>query len=165
MTLRTNLAFGLVVVLSLSVGCRTVGVRDDGAGVRHGNERVLLTVDFEQGRTLRYRFVSNRDIVLDWDPNAAADEQIERRFERLEMVTAYTPVSVDPYGVSTIRAVCESVQVERSGRHSGADAAETAAGRSFTLAVDSRGKIVDRSELDALVKLSLIHISEPTRPY
>ena len=152
MALRTNLTFGLVVVLSLSVGCRTVGVRDDGAGVRRGDERVLLTVDFEPGRTLRYKFVSNRDILLDWDPNAAADEQIERRFERLEMVTTYTPVSVDPYGISTIRAVCESVRVERSGRHSGTDAAEAASGRAFSFTVDSRGKIVDRSELDALVK-------------
>ena len=33
----------------------------------------------------------------------------------MEMVIAYTPVEVDPYGVSTVRATVESVQAVRSG--------------------------------------------------
>jgi hypothetical protein len=117
-----------------------------------GRERTFLTVDFEPGKTLRYRFVSNRDILLDWDPNAGGEDRTEKRFERLEMVTAYTPVTLDPYGISTIRAVCESVTVERSGRSYGVDAAEAAGGRAFSFTVDSRGQIVDHSELDALVQ-------------
>ncbi|MDY0356512.1 MAG: hypothetical protein RBR19_11575 [Sedimentisphaerales bacterium] len=143
MTSRMDRAIGLLMVLMLSAGCRTAEV---------GGERVFLTVDFEPGRTLRYKFVANRDMLLDWDPNATGEDRIERRFERLEMITAYTPVAVDPYGVNTIRAVCESVTVERSGRHYDADAAEAAGGKTFSFTVDSRGKIVDRSELDALVK-------------
>lgn len=131
------------MALSLAAGCQTADV---------GGERIFLTVDFEPGRTLRYRFVANRDMLLDWDPNAGGEDRIERRFERLEMITAYTPVAVDPYGVSTIRAVCESVTVERSGRQYGADAAEAASGKTFSFTVDSRGKVVDRAELDALVK-------------
>lgn len=150
MAWRTTLRVGLTAALAVSLGCRSGRVGGD-AQVR-GRQRVFSTVDFELGRTLRYRFVSYRDMRLDWDPNASRDDRIERRFERLEMVTAYTPESVDPYGVSTIRAVCESVSVERSGRYRGADAAEAAVGRAFSFTVDSRGKIVDRSQLDALVQ-------------
>ncbi len=143
---RTSFAVGFLTVLAFSAGCKTVGFKDTDS------ERVFLTVDFEPGRTLRYKFVSDREMLLDWDPNARAENRIERRLERLEMVTSYTPVSVDPYGISTIRAVCESVVVERSGRNYGVDAAEAAAGKTFSFTIDARGKILDRSELDALVK-------------
>lgn len=149
MALRTKLAVGLMLVLALSTGCRSAG---PDARQGKGRDRVFLTVDFERGRTLRYRFVSNREMLLDWDPDAGQEDRIERRFERLEMVTAYTPVTVDPYGVSTIRAVCESVVVDRSGRNYGADAAETAAGKTFSFTIDARGRMVDHSELDALVQ-------------
>ncbi len=150
--LSTSLAVGFVMVLAFSAGCRPVGLKGDAAGRRSSDrERLYLTVDFEPGRTWRYKFVSDREMTLDWDPNAGAEDRIERRFERLEMVTSYTPVSVDPYGVSTIRAVCESVVVERSGRNYGVDAAEAAAGKAFSFTIDSRGRIVDHSELDTLV--------------
>ncbi len=148
MVLNAKLIAGFLAVLSLLTGCRSRGV--DAPRVDRA-DRVFLTVDFDLGQTLRYKFVSTRQIELNWDPNAA-ESQIETRFERLEMVTAYTPVRVDPYGVSTIRAVCESVVVERSGRHYGADAVEAAAGKTFTFTIDPRGRILDRSELDALVQ-------------
>jgi hypothetical protein len=118
---------------------------------------VLLTVDFEPGRTLRYKFVSHRDIVLDWDPNAAGGAgKVQNQSERVEMVVAYTPQVVDPLGVSTVRAECESVRVQRVGRPSGrglnSDAVQRAQGKGFTLKVDPRGKVVDASELEALIK-------------
>jgi len=153
MAWKARAVIGFVVVHLLAAGCRTVGV--PGAATDRGkrdSDRVFLTVDFEPGQTLRYKFVSHRDVLLDWDPNAIGRDQTEKRFERLEMVIAYTPVVVDPYGVSTIRVVCESVAVERSGRQYGVDAAESAAGRAFSLTIDPRGKIVDRTELDALVQ-------------
>jgi hypothetical protein len=72
------------------------------------------------------------------------------------MVVAYTPVEIDPYGASTIRATVESVEAVRSGgvgsRNFGTDAVETAQGKSFVLKVDPRGKIVDASELAALIQ-------------
>ncbi len=116
-----------------------------------------MTVDFEPGRTLTYKFVSNRDIVLDWDPAAPASAStIQKQSERLEMVVAYTPVEADPYGLSTIRATCQSVEIVRTGRPSGrglnADAVATARGKSFTIKVDPRGKIVDASDLDRLIR-------------
>lgn len=150
---RRSFVIPFLTVLAFSVGCKTVGPEGDAARPKRSDPKPLfLTVDFEPSRTLRYKFVSDREMLLDWDPNARAENRIERRLERLEMVTSYTPVSVDPYGVSKIRAICESVVVERSGRNYGADAAESAAGKTFSFTIDARGKIVDRSELDALVQ-------------
>ncbi len=65
------------------------------------------------------------------------------------MVVSYTPVEVDPYGVSTIRADCESAKVKRTSesarQQNWQDAAESFAGKSWTFTVDARGKMVDGS--------------------
>jgi len=158
--LRNACAILIVVLLALSAGCRATD--DDADGIRAGKgasdgDRVFLTVDFEQGQTLRYKFVSSREIALDWDPNAASSQnRIQKQSERLEMVVAYTPLEVDPYGVSTIRAACESVEATRAGgparRTFATDAVQEARGKTFTLKVDSRGKIVDGTELETLIK-------------
>lgn len=148
--MKTEWTVFVVVLAALLAGCKTTGEKTDG-------KRVLLTVDFEQGQTLRYKFVSNRDVFVDWDPNAASSEnRVQKYTERLEMVVAYTPTEVDPYGVSTVRAVCEKVQAARAGRPSqrsvDTDAAESAEGKAFTLKVDPRGRLVDPSELEALIQ-------------
>ena len=64
---------------------------------------------------------------------------------------AYTPIEINPYGLTTVKAVCESVKVARS-KGPGRDAVETLAGRTFTLAVGPTGKIEDYSQLDELLK-------------
>jgi len=155
----------VTAVPALLVGCRapdeTGGGAAPGAGQagalsgEHG--RVYLTVDFEPGRTLRYRFISDRRIALDWDPNAtAARNRVQEHAEHMEMVVAYTPAEVEPYGVSTIAATVESIQAVRrggpTGRAFGTDPVETARGRTFTIRVDPRGRIVDASQLRALIQ-------------
>ncbi|MBN1362448.1 MAG: hypothetical protein JW993_17765 [Sedimentisphaerales bacterium] len=156
--MNTRIAIFLAVVLALSGACKgPVSGRKATARRTPRREHVLLTVDFEPMQTLTYRFVSSRDITLDWDPGASASEgRVQQQSERLEMVVVYTPIEVDPYGVSTIRAVCQSVQVMRSGQASGrgayTDAVTTAQGKTFTLKVDPRGKIVDASDLDRLIR-------------
>jgi len=156
--LRTHIVIGLALLSMLLVGCGTLGLGGKATEDKAPKgSRVFLAVDFEPGRTLRYKFVSNRDILLDWDPDAdSAADNAQRQSERVEMVVAYTPEVVDPYGVSTIRAVCESVEVERVGRPSGrgatSDAVDGAQGATFTFKVDPRGKLVDASELETLIK-------------
>ena len=91
---------------------------------------MFLTVDFQPGQTLRYKFTSKKNIAVDWDPNAAANaNHVQEQSETFEMIVAYTPVEVDPYGVSTVRAAVESVQAVRSGgpasRNFGTDAVES----------------------------------------
>ncbi len=151
----------LIAALSLlSVGCGSsdqAGSATDGATKAAASGRVFLTVDFQTGQTLRYKFTSKKKITLDWDPNAAANSNhVQEQVEDFEMIVAYTPVEVDPYGASTVRAVVESVQVVRSGgpasRNFGPDAVQAAQGKSFTIKVDPRGKLADTTELSALIQ-------------
>ena len=158
--MRTVGAVLVAAFLVFLVGCGSPdkGISETaGAGKVAKGGRVFLTVDFQQGQTRRYKFTSKKKIAVDWDPNAASSaNRVQEQSESLEMVVAYTPVKVDPYGVSTIRAVVESVKAERSGgpasRRFGTDAVETAQGKTFTLKVDPRGKIVDSSPLTALIQ-------------
>ena len=121
-----------------------------------GPERYWLTTDFEEGQTLQYKFVSHRDIVLDWDPGATdASDRTQNQSDHFEMVIALTPIDVDPYGPSTICVVCESVRMRRIGRPTmrglNEDAVLAAQGKSFVIQVDPRGKIVDTSDLERLI--------------
>lgn len=130
-----------------------------GEQSRAAEQCLYLTADFQVGQTLRYRFVTDRTVDIDWDPSGTmsrgrqADSKVT---ESLEVVVAYEPVEVDPYGLSTIKATCESVKAARSRSTSGRaglrDAAETLAGKSFTFTVDPAGRLVDTSALDALIK-------------
>lgn len=119
--------------------------------------RVYLTVNFEQGKMLRYRIASKRAVTLDWDPNAAAAKnRVEHRQEQMEAIIGYKPAAVDSYGVSTVCATVESISVSRSGgvvaRSQAVDAVESATGKSFLLKVDARGRIVDTNELRSLIQ-------------
>jgi hypothetical protein len=160
MTLTTGHAVLVAAVLALLGGCRAPGDASSPATGRPkaaAGKPVLFTVDFQPGQTLRYKFGSTRTIAVDWDSRAASGaNKVQKQLEQLEMVVAYTPVEVDPYGVSTIRAVCESVQATRGGgpgrRTFGPDAVESAQGKPFTIKVDARGQITDDSELKSLVQ-------------
>jgi hypothetical protein len=150
----------VIVALGLLGGCGTPGDTSGEMTTRakaEAGKPVLFTVDFEPGQTLRYKFVSSRKITLDWDPQTASStNKVQEQLEQLEMVVAYTPVEVDPYGISTIRAVCESVKAMRAGgagrRMSGPDAVETTQGKTIIIKVDPRGKITDYSELRSLIQ-------------
>jgi len=124
-------------------------------------DRQLLTVDFRQAEVLRYRFVCRRDIEVNWGPvqrsrSGKAGDKIDKSLESMEMVVAYTPLEVDPYGLSTIKATCEKVKVKRSPHKSQrgpvTEPAEALSGKSFTFTVDARGKIYDYSQLDQLIR-------------
>jgi hypothetical protein len=83
-------------------------------------EKKLLTVDFQKDKTLRYRFVSSRDITVDWEPAKSQSEsdksKVDKSSESMTMVVAYTPIETDPCGLTTIKATCESVNIRRSSR-------------------------------------------------
>lgn len=154
--MRMKIAILLAAVLLVLGGCKGTGPAGERANARaQRKDRVLLAVDFDPNQTLRYRFVSHRSILLDLDPDAD-DNGLQRQSERLEMVVAYTPVEVDPDGISTLNAVCESVQIVRTGRPSGrgldTDAVVTAQGKSYTITVDPHGRMVDASDLDRLIR-------------
>ncbi len=153
--MKTGLTILTVVVLSVFAGC-TPGdkkpIKDENELLAEGKD--LLTVDFQEAQTLRYRFVSTREIDVDWEPRKSGPKPdrsaVDRSSESMDLVVAYTPVEIDPYGLTTIKATCESVKVKRSkGRRK--DAVESLPGKTFTLTIDPTGKIEDHSQLNGLI--------------
>jgi hypothetical protein len=120
-----------------------------------GKRAELLTVDFQAGRTLRYKFVSSREITVELDAAAQTSRSgraaSDKSSESLEIIMAYTPIEVDPYGLTKVKATCESVKVARS-KGPNRDAVENLAGKTFILTVGPTGKIEDYSQLDQLLK-------------
>jgi len=147
--LKTALNILTIVVLSVLAGC-------NGAAM----QKELLTVDFQQNQRLQYKFVSSRDIEIDWgQPKSRSkptESNIDKTHESMEMVVDYTPIETDPYGVTTIKATCKSVKVERTSRKARQtarkDPVESLAGKTFTFTVSSAGKIEDYSQLNELIR-------------
>jgi len=160
--LKTAINIFTAFILCFLAGCEGPAEKKEPLTVKiqppkEGKE--LLTVDFQQGRSLRYKFVSSRDIDLDWDPTKSktkpGQSSVDKYLESMEMVVTYAPIEVDPYGLTTIKATCESVKATRSKRPSGRaaarDAVENLPGKTFTLKVNAAGKIEDPSQLDELI--------------
>lgn len=122
--------------------------------------RQLLSVDFEQGQTLRYKFVSDRKIGVDWSPMMSGPEskkgKVEEYIESTEMVIAYRGVEIDPYGLTTIEATVESVKARRSSRTGqrtpNKDAVQSLANKSCRLTIGPNGAIEDYSGLKELIR-------------
>ena len=151
----------IVVALTVFTGCGPKAVEVEP--LLEGKE--LLTVDFQQDRTLRYKFVSSRDIELDWEPaktekvsksrkrsaSKSRKSSIAKSSETLEMVVSYTPLEVNPYGLTTVKATCESVTVKRS-KATHKDAVETLPRKSFTFTIGPTGRVEDYSQLEKLIE-------------
>ena len=129
-----------VVTLSFLTGCE---------------QGELLTVDWQAGRSLEYKFISEREITIDWDPTGRLSKSgrsgSDKSTESMEMVVVYTPIEIEPYGLTTIDATCKSVKVA-SSKGFRKDAVEYLAGRTFRFTVGPTGKIEDNSQLDKLLK-------------
>jgi hypothetical protein len=117
---------------------------------------VLLTVDFEEGKPLRYKFVSYRSISVDWGPakeGSKKSRNIKRSSERAEMVFSYRPVKVETYGTTSVEVRCESVSVSREGQRTmSREALRSLKGKTYTLEIDSRGAILDYSSLQKVAQ-------------
>ena len=151
--MRTILTFTAVLFLGILTGCEPKTGAIKSAGPNEG--KVLLTVDFKDGQTLRYKFLSGRDVTIDWEPSKTDTEQgqttLSKSSESMEMIIAYTPVEINPYGLTTVKATCESVSVKRSDGTQ-KDAVKYFAGKTYTFKVGPTGKIEDNSQLNELVK-------------
>ncbi|MHC4790376.1 MAG: DUF6263 family protein [Planctomycetota bacterium] len=122
--------------------------------------KTLFTVDFKQGQTLKYGFTCNRNIDLNWGPagkaSKSAKSKIDKFSERLEMVIAYNPIEIDPFGLTTVEATCEKVTISRSSssgrKTTQKDAVTSLRGKTFTFTVNPAGKIEDYTKLEELIK-------------
>lgn len=151
--MKTVLTILTVAVVSIIAGCNgAVGEKKPARC-----DRQFLTVDFRQGQTLRYKFVSSRDIDVQWGPTKGKSKtgrgKVDKSNESMEMVVAYQPIKIAPYGLTTVKATCESVKVRRtkSSRGRQKDAVEALPGKTFTFTVGPTGKIEDYSQLDKLI--------------
>ncbi|MCP4608127.1 MAG: hypothetical protein GY845_05375 [Planctomycetes bacterium] len=149
--MKTALIIPTIVIIALCGGC------GPGSGIQNlfTSNKELLTVDWQDGRPLEYIFVSSREITIDWDPTGrltkSNNKPPDKSVESLEMVVTYTPIEINPYGLTTIEAACKSATVTRSkGLHK--DAAEYLTGRTYKFTVEPTGKIEDNSQLDKLLK-------------
>lgn len=166
--MRTTSLLVATVAISIFAGCNPPVADHQKKGLS-GGPKTLLTVDFQKGQTLQYRFVSSRDIDLDWEPatpalasqeaaraSKSSKHTSDRSSESMEMVMSYTPIEVNPYGLTTIKATCNSVKATRSkstSRQGGAkDAVENLPGKTFTFTVGPTGKIEDYSQLEKLIQ-------------
>lgn len=128
------------------------------AGCAPGGPKTLLTVDFQKGQTLKYKFTSARTTTVDWSKGhemASRGGRVNYFMDTLNLVISYTPVEVDPYGVTTIKAFCEKASVQHDEsihNQSQPDAAESFSGKSWTFTVDATGKIVDSCELREVIR-------------
>jgi hypothetical protein len=142
--------FLVIITAGVIAGCAPGG----------GGARTLLTVDFQKGQTLKYKFTSVRNMSVDWGQGfemSAGEGRVSKSTEIMEMAVLYTPVEVDPYGVTTIRANCERVGLSRETRtpwSSQPDAVESFSGKSWTFTVDATGRIVDSSGLREVIRLA-----------
>jgi hypothetical protein len=160
--LRIALNIVTVLLLCCLAGCNGAADKDQSTQkiepLKEGKE--LLTVDFKPGQSLRYKFVSSREIFLNWDPTKKSSrpgqDTIDKFTELMEMVVLYTPLEVDPYGLTTLKATCESVKATRSKSPSGRafprDAVLNLIGKTFTIKVSATGKMEDTSQLDELIR-------------
>jgi hypothetical protein len=121
----------------------------------------LLSVDFKQGQTLRYKQISEREVQLDFDPGGKVSKgsdkgRVQTTTERLEIVVAYNPVKVDSRGFSTIEATFEQVRPSRSSlsgqQLSGKDAVSYLQGKTVTFTISASGMITDPCGLNNMVK-------------
>jgi hypothetical protein len=122
-------------------------------GCLEGGAREFFVVDFEPEAALKYKLVSERQIEVDFNssPSKASSGKTQKVQEKLELVIDYKPVEPDPYGLTTIEAVCRSAKVTRSSG-GGKDAVEALAGKTFTFQLSPTGKIADHSNLYKLVR-------------
>jgi hypothetical protein len=143
--------FLAAIVLTALAGCALPAGR--GRSARQGKE--FLTVDFQPGKRLRYRFVSSREVIIDLEAAESVSKSgrraTDKSSESMEMIVSYTPVEIDPYGLTKIKATCESVRINRS-KGPRRDAVQSLSGKTFVLTVGPTGRIEDYSELDALIK-------------
>ena len=142
-----TLCSGLIIAACMLcfAGCRN--------SVKSSPDNWLL-VSFEKDVPITYRMVSERETEIDLtsgDPKKKSRPQTTT--EKLELVIVYTPVVVDPFGLSTLKVECDSVKVTRSGfsgKKSASDAMESLTGKSFTLNLTPTGKMADISDLERI---------------
>ena len=128
-------------------------------GCQPESKREFLVVSFDPVETkkesLRYRLISERktEISLGSSGKETKKNKPHKSSERLELVIAYKPVEIDPYGLTTVEGICESAKAKRtsSAKAAKTEAVESIAGKSFRFKITPSGQIADYSQINKLL--------------
>jgi hypothetical protein len=143
-----SVKFFLVIIAAVIAGCAPGG----------GGSRTLLTVDFQKGQTLKYLFTSRRTSNVDWGQGQKMTRgggRVNQFIDTMRLIVSYTPTDVDPYGVTTIKALCEQARAQHDEsirNQSQPDAVQSLSGKTWTFTVDATGRIVDGNELRDIIR-------------
>lgn len=137
----------LAVLLSAGISALT--------GCDIGGPKELLTVDFQEGRVLKYKMVSTRDVRIELT-NSGEKNQSHEMTESIELLMEYTPVEVNPFGISKIQAKCLSAKSSRTalrkGQKAEKDSAADMQGKTYMLEISPIGQVEDFSEFTKLLQ-------------
>ncbi len=144
--MRTIIRLAGLITLFALAGCQ-VGPKE------------FFVVDFKENSALRYQLVSERDIELNLGEaettKKSRNQKPQKMSDKLKLVIAYKPIKVDPYGLTTIEATCESVEVTRisfTGKKTTSDAVRSLRGKTYTFEITPSGKFEDYANLQEVVR-------------
>lgn len=144
--MRTIIRLAGLIALFVLAGCQ-VGPKE------------YLVVDFKENSVLRYQLVSERNIELNLGVSNTTTktrkQKPQKMSEKLSLVIAYKPIKVDPYGLTTIEATCESAEVTRksfTGKKNKSDAVRSLRGKTYTFKITPNGKFEDYTNLQKVVE-------------
>ncbi len=144
--MRTIIRLAGLITLFALAGCQV-------------SPKEFFVVDFKENSALRYQLVSERDIELNLGEaettKKSRKQKTQKMSEKLELVIAYKPIKVDPYGLTTIEARCESAEVTRisfTGKKTTSDAVKSLRGKTYTFEITPTGKFNDYANLQEVVR-------------
>jgi len=115
-----------------------------------------LLISLEKDVPITYKMVSERKTELDLTTSNPKKKSAPKNMsEKLELIMVYTPVEVDPFGLSVVEVQCTSAKVTRlgfGGQKSTKDVMETLPGNTFTLTLTPTGEIADTTDLQRIAK-------------
>jgi hypothetical protein len=118
--------------------------------------KIYLSLGLEQDSSLKYKLISDRQVTL----NITGGEKLEKPqscTEKLEMVVRLTPVDIDEFGLVTMQAECETMNVSRksfTGRVETKDPLNVLAGKSWQYKINPAGEIEDFRGLEQAAKIA-----------
>ncbi|MBC8481991.1 MAG: hypothetical protein H8D47_04920 [Planctomycetes bacterium] len=141
--MKKNLIITIAVLSLILTGCQAPNANSGGG------QTAFFTVNFEKDIPLRYRFVTERKIKLDWGEKGGGKSG--NFIEKVDLVMAYQLVDIDGDGVMTIKATCESIKTQKTTALN-KEALEFVKSKSYTIKIDPAGNIKDYSSLTKLIQ-------------
>jgi len=159
MALRLSKVLAAVyMVLMFCAGCSETARRTDLALDNQAGERVSMSVEFPDENPLKYKVVSRREMVLDFDPSRRMSKPgsnpIQEMTEEAELTLEYKAVGKAERGGTLVQVKCTNAAVRRArltGGTAAADALATLSGHSFTMKVSASGQILDTGEIEKVI--------------